>query len=135
MKPMIKNFLEILRQKIIVFDGATGTSLQGQGLSSEDFGGERFDGCNEYLVVSKPSAVEKVHSDFLEAGCDVIETNSFGGTRIVLAEYGLEDRAYALNLQAAQIAKHMALDFSGNGHQRFVAGSMGLPQNFRRSGI
>ena len=122
---MSKTFLEILRDKIIVFDGATGTHLQGQGLTPDDFGGEHLDGCNEYLVVSKPSAVENVHTDFLEAGCDVIETNSFGGTRIVLSEYGLQDRAHELNFKAAQIAKDIAQDYSENGHQRFVAGSMG----------
>ena len=122
---MNKTFLEILREKIIVFDGATGTHLQGQGLTPDDFGGELLDGCNEYLVISKPSAVENVHTDFLQAGCDVIETNSFGGTRVVLAEYGLQDRAYELNFKAAQIAKRIAQDYSENGHQRFVAGSVG----------
>jgi 5-methyltetrahydrofolate--homocysteine methyltransferase len=122
---MSKTFLEILRDKIIVFDGATGTHLQGQNLTADDFGGEHYDGCNEYLVVSKPSAVEKVHRDYLETGCDVIETNSFGGASIVLAEYGLQDRAYELNFKAAQIAKRIAQDYSNNGHQRFVAGSLG----------
>jgi 5-methyltetrahydrofolate--homocysteine methyltransferase len=122
---MNKTFLDILQQKIIVFDGATGTHLQGQNLTPCDFGGEHLAGCNEYLVISKPSAVENVHRDYLEAGCDVIETNSFGGTSIVLAEYGLQDRAYELNLKAAQIAKRMALDYASYGHQRFVAGSMG----------
>ena len=121
----MNNFLDILNQKIIVFDGATGTHLQGQDLTADDFGGEHLDGCNEYLVISNPPAVEKVHTDFLEAGCDVIETNSFGGTSIVLAEYGLQNRAYELNYKAAQIAKHVAQDYSGTGHQRFVAGSMG----------
>ncbi len=121
----MKSFLEILREKIIVFDGATGTHLQGQNLTPDDFGGEHLAGCNEYLVVSKPSAVEKMHRDYLEAGCDVIETDTFGGTSIVLAEYGLQDRTYELNLKAAQIARRMAQDYSKSGHQRFVAGSMG----------
>jgi 5-methyltetrahydrofolate--homocysteine methyltransferase len=121
----MNTFLEILREKIIVFDGATGTHLQGQNLTADDFGGERLAGCNEYLVVSKPSAVENVHRDYLEAGCDVIETNSFGGASIVLAEYDLQDRAYELNFKAAQIAKRIAQDYSNNGHRRFVAGSLG----------
>ena len=122
---MKKTFLDVAREKIIVFDGATGTHLQGQNLSSDDFGGEKLAGCNEYLVVSKPSAVRLMHQDYLEAGADVIETNSFGGARIVLAEYGLQDRAYELNLKAAQIAHEMASDFSQSDHKRFVAGSMG----------
>jgi len=118
-------FLKTLAEKIIVVDGATGTHLQGQNLTSDDFGGEHLAGCNEYLVVSKPSAVQNVHRDYLDAGADVIETNSFGSTSIVLAEYDLQDRAYELNFKAAQIAKQMARDYSGSGHQRFVAGSMG----------
>ncbi|MBI3580353.1 MAG: homocysteine S-methyltransferase family protein, partial [Ignavibacteriales bacterium] len=122
---MRKSFLDILNEKIIVFDGATGTHLQGQNLTADDFGGEHLNGCNEYLVVSKPSAVENVHRDYLEVGCDVVETNSFGGTSIVLAEYGLEEKAYELNFKAAQIAKRVASDFSQSGHPRFVAGSMG----------
>ncbi|MBI5464377.1 MAG: methionine synthase, partial [Ignavibacteriales bacterium] len=80
---------------------------------------------NEYLVISKPSAVENVHRDYLEAGADVIETNSFGSTSIVLAEYALQDRAYELSFKSAQIAKRVASDFSTNGYPRFVAGSMG----------
>jgi 5-methyltetrahydrofolate--homocysteine methyltransferase len=121
----MKSFLNVLNEKIIVFDGATGTHLQGQGLTADDFGGEQLNGCNEYLVVSCPGAVENVHRDYLEAGCDVIETNSFGGTSTVLAEYGLGARAYELNLKAAQIAVRMARDFSAADHPRFVAGSMG----------
>lgn len=102
-----------------------GTHLQGQNLSPDDFGGEKYAGCNEYLVITKPSAVENVHRDYLEAGSDVIETNSFGSTPIVLAEYGLQDLAYDLNFKAAQIARRMAHDYSGSGRARFVAGSMG----------
>ena len=122
---MSLNFLDILKQKVVVFDGATGTHLQGQNLTPDDFGGEDLAGCNEVLVVSKPSAVEKVHTDYLEAGADVIETDTFGGAGIVLAEYGLRARAFELNKRAAEIARRVATDFSGNGHPRFVAGSMG----------
>jgi 5-methyltetrahydrofolate--homocysteine methyltransferase len=122
---MSKTFLDILKEKVLVFDGATGTHLQGQNLSADDFGGEQLAGCNEYLVVSKPSAVENVHRDYLEAGCDIIETNTFGGTSVVLAEYDIAEKAYDLNLKAAQIAKRIAQDYSKNGHLRFVAGSMG----------
>jgi 5-methyltetrahydrofolate--homocysteine methyltransferase len=121
----MKPFLELLNEKIIVFDGATGTHLQGQQLTADDFGGEHLNGCNEYLVVSKPSAVELVHSDYLEAGADVVETDSFGSTSIVLAEYGLAERAYELNLKAAQIARRVASGFSTPSRPRYVAGSMG----------
>jgi 5-methyltetrahydrofolate--homocysteine methyltransferase len=120
-----KTFHNLLNDKVIVFDGATGTHLQGQGLTADDFGGEHLQGCNEYLVVSKPSAVENVHRDYLEAGADVIETNSFGSTSIVLAEYHLAERTYELNLKAAQIARRMASEFSTPALPRFVAGSMG----------
>ncbi|MDL1893058.1 methionine synthase, partial [Sphingobacteriales bacterium CHB3] len=121
----MKSFLDLLNEKIIVFDGATGTHLQGQNLTADDFGGEHLNGCNEYLVVSKPSAVERVHSDYLEAGADVIETNTFGSMSIVLAEYNLANRAYELSFKAAQIAKRVANDFSTSDRPRFVAGSMG----------
>jgi 5-methyltetrahydrofolate--homocysteine methyltransferase len=121
----MKSFLDILREKIIVLDGATGTHLQGQNLTADDFGGEHLNGCNEYLALSKPSAVELVHNDYLASGCDVIETNSFGSTSIVLAEYNISHLAYELNLKAAQIAKRVASQYSTPDHPRFVAGSMG----------
>ena len=121
----MKSFLDIVKEKVIVFDGAMGTHLQGQHLTADDFGGEQFNGCNEYLVLTKPSAVEKVHNDYLEAGCDVVETDTFGGTSIVLAEYGLADQAYVLNLEAAKIAKRITVEFSTVTAPRFVAGSMG----------
>jgi 5-methyltetrahydrofolate--homocysteine methyltransferase len=121
----VTSFTEILGRKVIVFDGAMGTSLQLQNLSADDFGGEALNGCNEILVVSKPSAVEKVHADFLAVGCDVVETDTFGGTPIVLAEYGLADRAYELNRSAAALAKKVANEYSTQAHPRFVAGSMG----------
>ena len=110
---------------VLVFDGATGTSLQKQDLSADDFGGALLEGCNENLVVTRPDAVREVHRQFLESGCDVIETNSFGAASIVLAEYGLEDQAFELNRQAAQLAKAMAAQYSTKDQPRFVAGSIG----------
>lgn len=110
---------------VIVFDGAMGTSLQTQNLTADDFGGAEYEGCNEYLVETKPEAVEQVHREFLSAGADVIETDTFGGASIVLAEYGLADRAYELNKNAAALAKRVAAEFSTAEKPRFVAGSMG----------
>ncbi|MEM6433583.1 MAG: homocysteine S-methyltransferase family protein, partial [Cyanobacteria bacterium P01_D01_bin.115] len=110
---------------VIVFDGAMGTNLQVQELTAADFGGPEYEGCNEYLVFTKPEAVAKVHRGFLAAGADVIETDTFGGTSIVLAEYDLADRAYELNKTAAALAKQVVQEFSTPEHPRFVAGSMG----------
>lgn len=110
---------------VLVFDGAMGTNLQVQNLTAEDFGGPEYEGCNEYLVVTKPEAVATVHRAFLEAGADVIETDTFGGTSIVLAEYDLADRAYELNKTAAELARSVADEFSTPEKPRFVAGSMG----------
>ncbi len=120
------SFLETLEQKILIFDGAMGTSLQVQNLTADDFWGK--EGCNEYLVLSKPDAVRRVHAGFLEVGCEVIETNTFGATSIVLVEYDLAGKAYELNLKAAQLARGVADEFSnggGGGKHRYVAGSIG----------
>jgi 5-methyltetrahydrofolate--homocysteine methyltransferase len=117
------NFLETLKERIVVFDGAMGTNIQVQNLTPDDFGG--LDGCNEYLVVTKPEAVAKVHAGFLEAGCDVVETDTFGAASIVLAEYDIAEKAYELNLKAAQLAKRVAADFATHDWPRWVAGSMG----------
>ncbi len=110
---------------VIVFDGATGTSLQQQNLTANDFGGPEYEGCNEHLVITCPESVKKVHRQFLESGCDVIETNTFGATNIVLSEYGLEDKSYEINKLAAQIASELANEFSSEAKPRFVAGSIG----------
>jgi 5-methyltetrahydrofolate--homocysteine methyltransferase len=110
---------------VIVFDGAMGSSLQTQNLTAEDFGGAQYEGCNEYLVITKPEAVEKVHRGFLEVGADVIETDTFGGASIVLAEYDLSDQAYILNKKAAELAKRVAAEYSTLEKPRFVAGSIG----------
>ncbi len=121
----MRSFRDMLREKVLVFDGATGTHLQGQDLTAEDFGGEHLNGCNEILVLSKPSAVQHVHRDYLDAGCDIIETNSFGSASIVLAEYGLADRSYEISFASARLAKDMVSAYSTPDHPRFVAGSMG----------
>src|SRR2546426_2938739 len=122
---MSKSFLDILRDRIVVFDGAMGTNLHAQDLSVDDYGGPQFEGCPEHLLISTPEAVEKVHTGFLEVGCDVVETDSFGSTSIVLAEYQVAHLAYELNLKAAQLAKRVAADFSTKEKPRWVAGSMG----------
>ena len=119
----MNTFLKTLQERIVVVDGAMGTNIQSQNLTPDDFDG--LDGCNEYLVVTKPEAIEKVHAGFLEVGCDVIETDSFGSTSIVLAEYDIADRAYELNFKAAELAKRLANDFSTPHKPRWVAGSMG----------
>jgi 5-methyltetrahydrofolate--homocysteine methyltransferase len=113
------------QRPILVFDGATGTSLQLLNLTAEDFGGVALEGCNEQLVFTRPDAVQTVHRQFLEAGCDVIETDTFGATSIVLAEYGLEHQAFALNQRAAQLAREIADLYSTLEKPRFVAGSIG----------
>jgi len=121
-------FLERLHapeRPVLVFDGGMGTSLQMQELTAADFGGAQLEGCNEYLVISKPEAIAKVHRDFLSAGADVIETDTFGAASVVLAEYDLSDRAYEINKIAAEIAKGVAVEFSTPEKPRFVAGSMG----------
>ncbi|MBO1351297.1 MAG: methionine synthase [Hormoscilla sp. GUM202] len=110
---------------VIVFDGAMGTNIQSQNLTAADFGGPEYEGCNEYLVHTKPEAIAKVHRDFLAAGADAIETDTFGNTSIVLAEYDLADKAYYLNKTAAQLAKKVTAEFSTPEKPRFVAGSMG----------
>ncbi len=121
----MKTFLEQLKEKVLVFDGATGSTLQTYGLTADDFGGKDLEGCNEYLCVSKPEVVTKLHSYFLEAGADVIETNSFGSASIVLNEYNIANLDYELSLKSAQLAKAVAKDFSTDMKPRFVAGSIG----------
>ena len=122
---LMTTFLDILKERIVVFDGAMGTNLHAQDLTVDDYGGPQFEGCPEHLLISKPQAVANVHAGFLEVGCDVIETDSFGGASIVLAEYQIADLAYELNKKAAELAKRVAADFSTKEKPRWVAGSMG----------
>ena len=119
----MKSFRQSLANKVLVFDGAMGTSIQRLNLTSEDFWGK--EGCNELLVLSKPEAIRSIHAGFLDVGCDVIETNTFGGTHIVLGDYDLSDKVYEINLKAAQLARSVADEFSTPAHPRYVSGSMG----------
>jgi 5-methyltetrahydrofolate--homocysteine methyltransferase len=117
--------LEAIEERILVLDGATGTGLQDENLSAEDFGGPELEGCNENLCATRPDVVERLHATYLEAGADVVETNSFGGTPLVLAEYGLADQAYELNRLAAELARAACARYDQPGRPRFVCGSMG----------
>lgn len=106
-------------------DGAMGTMLQRANLSAIDFGGEEYDGCNENLNITRPDVIESIHEQYLQAGADIIETNTFGATKIVLDEYDLGAKAYEINKLAAEIAKKQAERYSTPSWPRFVAGSMG----------
>ncbi|MED3668333.1 methionine synthase [Geobacillus kaustophilus] len=114
-----------LQRKILVIDGAMGTMIQSANLSAADFGGEAYEGCNEYLTLTAPPVIRRIHEAYLEAGADIIETNTFGATRIVLDEYNLGHLALELNIEAAKLAKQAAEAFSTPDWPRFVAGSMG----------
>lgn len=118
-------YLDVLQERVVIFDGAMGTNLQAQRLGAAHFGGERTFGCNDYLNLTYPEAVEKVHRGFLEAGVDVLETNTFRANRITLAEYGLQSEVFAINRAAAALARRLADAYSTPDHPRFVAGSIG----------
>jgi 5-methyltetrahydrofolate--homocysteine methyltransferase len=120
-----RRYLDLLAEKIVVFDGAMGTSIQKHELEAADFGGERYAGCNDYLVLQKPQIIEAIHASFLEAGCDVIETCTFRANRITMAEYGLADEVPAINRAAAELARRVADRFGTAERYRFVAGSIG----------
>jgi 5-methyltetrahydrofolate--homocysteine methyltransferase len=120
-----KKLRELLSERILVLDGAMGTMLQQRHLTAEDFGGAALEGCNENLVRTRPDVVLDIHGKYFEAGSDIVETNSFGGAPIVLAEYGLAAVAAELNKRAAELARHAADELSTAAKPRFVAGSMG----------
>ncbi len=120
-----RTYLNRDEKPLIIFDGGTGTSFQNLNLTADDFGGKELEGCNENLVLSSPKIVEKVHNSFLEAGCHVIETNTFGASSIVLDEYDIKNKAYEINKNAALIAKKVAAKYASVDKPRFVAGSIG----------
>jgi 5-methyltetrahydrofolate--homocysteine methyltransferase len=123
-------YLSALDQRVLIYDGATGTNLQLQDLSADDFGGAALEGCNEILTVTRPDTIEQFHRSFLDVGVDVIETDSFGAFGVVLAEYGIAERAHELALASATIARQLADSYASPGSPRFVAGSIGPGTKF-----
>jgi 5-methyltetrahydrofolate--homocysteine methyltransferase len=121
----MSTFLDALAHHVIIYDGAMGTNIQRYQLTAEDYGGQATEGCNEYLLITKPSVIKEIQAGFLEVGCDVLETNSFTASRLKLDEYGLGKYTHELNLKAARLARHLADRYSTPEQPRFVAGSIG----------
>jgi 5-methyltetrahydrofolate--homocysteine methyltransferase len=128
--PAKSTYLQAMRERVLIFDGAMGTNLQLMGLSPEDFGGPDLEGCNEVLISTRPDLIARVHRAFYEVGCDVVETGTFGSSPVVLSEYGLADRAREISRTGAEIAKAVAAEFSTPERPRWVAGSMGPGTKF-----
>ncbi|MDA0733135.1 MAG: methionine synthase, partial [Chloroflexi bacterium] len=121
----IEALKSLLKERVLVLDGAMGTAIQTRNLGPEDFGGPQYEGCNEYLVITRPEIIADVHQGYLDAGADIIETDTFGATSVVLAEYDLAHEARRINREAAEIARRVADAASTPDKPRFVAGSMG----------
>jgi 5-methyltetrahydrofolate--homocysteine methyltransferase len=121
-----RRYLDAIEDHVVIYDGAMGTSIQRYPLTAEDFGGERYNGCNDYLTITRPDVIEEIHASFLAVGSEVIESNTFRANRITLAEYGLQDKVLEINRAAAQLARRVADRFEREtGIPRYVAGSMG----------
>ncbi|MCL5998346.1 MAG: methionine synthase [Chloroflexi bacterium] len=120
-----RRFLDAVSKRVIVYDGAMGTRIQQYNLQPADFGGAQYFGCNDYLAITRPDVIEEIHRSYLEAGADVIETDTFRSNRITLGEYGLSDRVDAVNTTAAGLARRLADEYSTPDRPRFVAGSIG----------
>ncbi|HXZ82447.1 MAG TPA: methionine synthase [Acidimicrobiales bacterium] len=123
-------YLELLSERVVIFDGATGTNLQQRALGPDDFGGPELEGCLEVLVATRPDVVQELHRAFLDVGVDVVETNSFGAFPVVLAEYQIAGRAAELARRSAELAREVAHGYSTPDHPRFVAGSIGPGTKF-----
>jgi 5-methyltetrahydrofolate--homocysteine methyltransferase len=121
-----RRYLDAIQDHVVIYDGAMGTNIQRYPLTAEDFGGERYNGCNDYLSITRPDVIEEIHTSFLAVGSEVIESNTFRANRITLAEYGLQDRVLEINRAAARLARRVADRFEHEtGIPRYVAGSMG----------
>ena len=130
----MSSILQEINKRILVLDGAMGTMLQRYNFSEEDFRGERFanfphslKGNNDLLSLTQPQAIRDIHAQYFEAGADIVETNTFSGTTIGMADYHLEDLVYELNFESAKIAREVADEFTAKNPEkpRFVAGSIG----------
>ena len=119
----MSDFLQTVRERVVVYDGAMGTNIQRRNPTLDDYWGK--ENCSEVLVLSRPDIICDIHADFLRVGCDVIETDTFGGSSIVLGEFGLADRVAEINQTAVKLAKEVAQQFSSKDKPRFVAGSIG----------
>jgi 5-methyltetrahydrofolate--homocysteine methyltransferase len=119
----MKSFLDTVRERVVIYDGAMGTQIQQRNPSVDDFWGK--EGCNELLVLSRPDIIKDIHATYFQSGADVVETNTFGATSIVLGEYELQDKVHEINKRAAEIAREVARDFSTPAKLRYVAGSIG----------
>jgi len=117
------DFLQVVKERVVVYDGAMGTNIQLRNPSLDDYWGK--ENCSEVLVLSRPDIIRDIHAAFFAVGSDVVETNTFGGTRTVLREFDLQDRVAEINIKAAQLAREVAQQFSTRDRPRFVAGSMG----------
>ena len=127
--------MDLLRRRILIAGDANGTRIQALDLSAEDFGGPEYEGCNEYLNVLRPQIVQDIHRSYLEAGVDIVITNSFGSTPLVLDEYGLGHRAREISEAAARNARQAVDEFSTPERPRLVAGSMGPTTRSRAASL
>src|SRR5712692_3983394 len=119
----MSNFLQLVKDRVVIYDGAMGTNIQKRNPTLDDYWGR--ENCSEVLVLSRPDIIRDIHADFFRVGCDIVETNTFGATRTVLGEFGLQDRVAEINLAAVKLAREVAQEFSTTARPRFVAGSMG----------
>ncbi len=127
-------FLDLIDQRVVVYDGAFGTFMQEKGLTADDFGGPDLEGCNEMLVATRPDLIQEMHQAFFDVGVDVVETATFGAFAVPLGEYGIADRAHELNVTAARLAREVADGCSTPDRRRFVAGSIGPGTKFASLG-
>src|SRR5258708_11215399 len=119
----MSDFIQTVKERVVVYEGAMGTNIQARNPTLDDYWGK--ENCSEVLVLSRPDIIREIHADFFRVGCDIVETDTFGGSRIVLGEFELADKVHEINLRAAQLAREVAQQFSTKERPRFVAGALG----------